>query len=206
MDFLSASPSIVRSVRQLDLLNSWLRAFARRQGLPRLGDYQPERIADEMSELMTFDVVGEGDHARFLITHVGTRLTSAYGNEHIAPEQRTNRYLDDAVGLVRYGRIVAHYRACLKAGRPAYSVSMLRDADGKEVSYERLLLPFGSSAAISHIIGSYKTISIEGDFKIRNLMSAGAEDQPVNVIAAVINRDGARSNSAHRIADDLEFN
>lgn len=206
MDFQSASPSIVRSVRQLDLLNTWLRMFAKRQTLPRLADYQPDRMADEMPDLMTFDVVGDGDQARFLITHEGTRLASAYGSEHIAPNQRTNRYLDDAVGPVRYARLVPCYRACLVARRPAYSISMLRDADGKEVSYERLLLPFGSDAGIDCIVGSYKAISIEGDFRIRDLMRVRADEEPVCVIRAVIDRDIVRGNPSRHIADDLEFN
>jgi hypothetical protein len=206
VDFQSASPSIIKSVKQLDLLNTWLRAFAKRQTLPHLLDYQPDRMADEMPDLMTFDVVGEGDQARFLITHEGTRLASAYGSEHIAPDQRTNRYLDDAVGPVRYARVVPCYRACLAAKRPAYSISMVRDADGKEVSYERLLLPFGGDMAINHIIGSYKAISIEGGFKIRDLMSIRASEKPVSVIRAVIDRDMVRGNPGRRIADDLEFN
>ena len=47
---------------------------------------------------------------------------------------------------------------------------MVQDADGKDVSYERLLLPFGSGDAVEQIVGSYKSISIEGGFKINNLM------------------------------------
>jgi hypothetical protein len=27
----------------------------------------------------------------------GSRLTATYDNDHIAPEQRTNRFLDDAI-------------------------------------------------------------------------------------------------------------
>jgi hypothetical protein len=113
------------------------------------------------------------------------RLTSAYGSEHIAPDKRTNRFLDDAIGPVRYARVVPCYRACLAARRPAYSISMLRDADGKEVCYERLPLPFGSDTAIDHIVGLYKTISIEGSFKIRDLMSIRADEEPVGVIKAL---------------------
>jgi hypothetical protein len=41
VDFQRASPSIVKSVKQLDLLNIWLRAFAKRRALPRLEDYKP---------------------------------------------------------------------------------------------------------------------------------------------------------------------
>ena len=36
--------------------------------------------------------------ARFLITQEGSRLSATYGNEHIEPDKRTNRYLDDAIG------------------------------------------------------------------------------------------------------------
>jgi hypothetical protein len=205
VDFQSAAPSIVRSVRQLDLLNTWLRAFAKRRAPPHLADYKPDRIADELPDLMTFDVIGQGDQARFLITREGTRLTIAYGSEHIAPDERTNRYLDDAIGPVRYARVVPHYRACLATRRPTYSVSVLHDVDGKEVCYERLLLPFGNAAAVDQIIGSYKAISMEGDFKVRDLMGIRAEAEPTCVVKAVIDRDMVRDVSGGRLANDLEF-
>src|ERR1700709_423006 len=124
MQFESASPSIVRSVKQRDLLNAWLRAFDRRGPLPRLEDYRPDRLAHELADMMGFDVVGKGEHARFLITQEGSRLTATYGNEHIDPNQRTNRYLDDAIGPLRYGRVVPSYLACLAHQRPTYSVAM----------------------------------------------------------------------------------
>ncbi len=101
MQFESANPSVVRSVRQRDLLNAWLRALGKRRALPALGDYQPERIADELADMMGFDVEGSGDAARFLITQEGSRLAATYGNEHIDPDKRTNRYLDDAIGPLR---------------------------------------------------------------------------------------------------------
>jgi hypothetical protein len=154
---------------------------------------------------MTFDVVGEGDEARFLITHEGARLTSAYGSESCKPNPQTRRFLDDAVGPVRYQRLVALYRACLAARRPVYSVSKVHDTDGKEVSYERLLLPFGNAPAIDHIVGSFKAISIEGGFKIKDLMSIRANDRSVIVVRAVIDRDVVRSKPGLRLADDLEF-
>ncbi|MEA2952677.1 MAG: hypothetical protein QOJ96_2197 [Alphaproteobacteria bacterium] len=73
MDFRSASPSIVRPVRQRDLLNAWLRAFDTCGPLPRLEDYRPDRIADELADMMGFDVIGKGERARFLITQEGSR-------------------------------------------------------------------------------------------------------------------------------------
>jgi hypothetical protein len=72
--------------------------------------------------------------------------------------------------------------------RPAYSISTVQDADGKEVSYERLLMPFGSGEAVQQIIGSFKSISIEGGFKISNLMGRRPKAQPVILVRAIIDR------------------
>ena len=61
---------------------------------------------------------------------------------------------------------------------------MVQDADGKDVSYERLLLPFGSGDEVEQIVGSYKSISIEGGFKIDNLMGLKPRAVPVIMIRA----------------------
>jgi hypothetical protein len=44
LEFERANPSIVKSIRQRDLLNTWLRPYARGQSLPRLDEYRPERL------------------------------------------------------------------------------------------------------------------------------------------------------------------
>ena len=143
MEFAGADPSVVKSIRQRYLLNEWLRAAGKRQPMPLLRDFHLDRIDDEMVDMMGYDVVGEGDGARFLITHQGARLATTYGNERIDPAERP-RFLDEKVGPERYANVVDLYRACLRHKRPAYSISTVQDADGKEVSYERLLMPFGS--------------------------------------------------------------
>jgi len=38
MDFESATPSVVKSIKQRDLLNTWIRLHLRDQRLPRLAD------------------------------------------------------------------------------------------------------------------------------------------------------------------------
>jgi hypothetical protein len=203
MEFERADPSVVRSIKQRDLLNEWLRAVGKLRSLPALADYQPDRLADEQPDLMSFDVAGEADNARFLITHEGTRLTATYGNDDVDPDKRTNRYLDDAIGPERYARVVAPYRLCLMRKRPTYSVSKVQDPDGKEVSYERLLLPFGCADAVEQIIGSYKSISIDGGFKINNLMGITPKTAPVSVINAVIDLDFAAGPRGRRTSDDV---
>jgi hypothetical protein len=192
-NFQSANPSIVKSIRQRELLNTWLRALRKPKPLPSLLDFRPERINDdELADMMGFNVEGDRETARFVITHEGARLTATYGNEHIDPTERTNRYLDDAIGPDRYGRVVPSYRACIALKRPTYSVSMVRDPDGKDVSYERLLLPFGPGERVEQIVGSYKAISFDGGFKVNNLMGITPHNLPVGIIDAVIDRELAR--------------
>jgi hypothetical protein len=188
MPFKSADPSVVKSITQRVLLNAWLRAVRKPDALPKLSDFHTEGTADERADMMGFDVVGSGEDARFLITQQGARLTTAYGNEHVDPRLRTNRYLDDAIGPERYAGVILSYRACLTRKRPTYTVAEVTDADGKDVSYERLLLPFGRGDTVEQIIGSYKAISIEGGFRLHNLMGVKAKAEPVVTIRAVIDR------------------
>ena len=133
MEFESADPSVVRSIKQREFLNAWQRAAAKHRPLPLVGDFQPNRVGDELADMMGFDVAGEGDDARFLITQEGARLTATYGNDHIDPAKRTNRYLDDAIGPERYANVITLYRACLAHKRPAYSISTVQDDNNKDV-------------------------------------------------------------------------
>ena len=203
MRFESANPSVVRSIKQRELLNTWLRALRKPRPLPAVTDFRPDRINDELADMMGFDVEGEGDAARFVITQEGATLTKVYGNEHIDPAQRTNRYLDDAIGPERYMHVVTLYRTCLARKRPAYSISMVQDPDGKDVQYERLLLPFGSADEVEQIVGSYKIISVEGRFTIRNLMGLRPRAEPAIVLRAVVDQDIARSSTHVRASEDV---
>lgn len=188
MQFESADPSVIKSITQRVLLNAWLRAVRKPNLLPVLSDFHTDGLADERADMMGFDVVGTGEAARFVITQEGTRLTTAYGNEHVDPSKRTNRYLDDAIGPERYAGVIRSYRACLARKRPTYTVAEVTDADGKDVSYERLLLPFGRGDAVEQLLGSYKAISIEGGFRLHNLMGVAAKAVPVVTVRAVIDR------------------
>lgn len=203
MEYASTDPSVVRSIRQRVLLNAWLRARRKPAALPLLIDFDPEAGLDEIADMMGFDVEHEEGTARFLITQEGSRLSAAYGNEHIAPEHRTNRYLDDAIKPDQYARVVSCYHACVAHRRPVYSITALRDPDGKEVSYERLLLPFGNADAVEHIVGSYKTISIEGGFKISNLLGDRPMPAPTRLVNAVIDRETPRRPAGVRASDDV---
>jgi hypothetical protein len=138
-----------------------------------------------------------------VITQEGARLTATYGNEYVDPAKRTNRYLDDAIGPERYANVVASYLACVRHKRPIYSVAVVQDADSKDVSYERLLLPFGNSDSVQQIVGSYKSISLEGGFKINNLMGLKPKAVPVVTTRAVIDRAFAPRAPGRPAADDV---
>jgi len=61
MEYASADPSVVKSIRQRVLLNAWLRALRRPNALPSLADFDPDAGSDELADMMGFDV--EGDRA-----------------------------------------------------------------------------------------------------------------------------------------------
>ncbi|MBR1146552.1 PAS domain-containing protein [Bradyrhizobium sp. AUGA SZCCT0431] len=203
MEFESCDASVVRSIKQREFLNAWLHAAAKHRPLPLVDDFQPNRVGDELADMMGYDVIGEGDSARFLITQSGATLSATYGNDHLKPAERTNRYLDDAVGPERYARVATLYRACLKHKRPAYSISTVQDEDNKDVSYERLLLPFGRGHTVEQIVGSYKSISIEGGFKVKNLMGLRPKAVPVILVRAIIDRDFVPSTASRQLSDEV---
>jgi hypothetical protein len=201
MEFASANPSVIRSIKQRILLNAWLRMPRNPESLPAAANFQPEDIADELADMARFDVEGAGDGVRFLITQEGARVALTYASN--APQRRTNRYLEEAVGPDRYARIAIYYRTLLARKRPVYSITTIQDADGKEVFLERLLLPFGGSDRVERIVGSYKTISVEGRFKVENLLGPKPKTMPVPVVRAVIDIDFIRSPTEGPTSVDL---
>ena len=80
---------------------------------------------------------------------------------------------------------------------------MVQDADGKDVSYERLLMPFGSGETVEQIVGSYKSISVEGGFKIDNLMGLTPKAVPIIIVRAIIDREFATGTAAANSSDEI---
>ena len=181
MEFQSAGPSVVKSIKQRDLLNTWLRLYARDQSMPQMSDYQPARIEDELPDLV-FCTVETAQPPRLTITSDGTRMSSAYGNTG------KGRYLDEYLGARLAPIVMPIYYECIARGLPAYSIANIDDTYGRIVAYERLLLPFSDDGSVTHLIASLKTISEDGGFEIRNLMR-GNEKLPVLKLRTIIDRD-----------------
>jgi hypothetical protein len=136
LDFQSAGPSVVKSIKQRDLLNTWLRLFARARSIPRTTEYQPERIEDELPDLVFYTVDTGTQPPRLTIQSDGTRMSSAYGNTG------KGRYLDEYLGPRLAPIVMPVYYECIARRLPAYTVADIEDIYGRVVAYERLLLPF----------------------------------------------------------------
>jgi hypothetical protein len=199
VDFTSADPSVVKSIRQRDLLNTWLRLFARDQALPRIAEYQPERIEDELPDLVFLTVEDNPQPPRLTIESDGARMTSAYGNSG------RGRYLDEYLGTRLAPIVMPVYYECIARRLPAYTIATIDDVYGRIVAYERLLLPFSDGADVTYIVASLKTISEDGAFEITNLMR-GNDKLPVPKLRAIIDRDlFHRSPGRIPSGDVLEF-
>lgn len=182
MEFSSAGPPIVKSIKQRELLNYWLRLYAKHERLPKFADYQPDRLADERDDLVYIVVHGTGDTLRFVIDSDGTRMSNAYGTTG------KGRYLDEYLGAKLAPMVIPVYQECVRQNLPVFTIAQVNDLYGRKVDYERLLMPFSDGAGINWIIASLKTISDDGGFEIRNLMRAN-DVQPIYKLRTVINQD-----------------
>lgn len=182
MNFESANPTVVKSIKQRDLLNTWLRLYAREQLLPHIGEYQPSRLAEELPDLVYYTVEAGTAPPRLMIQSDGTRMSNAYGNTG------KGRYLDEYLGPQLAPIVMPVYYECVARRLPVYTISNIDDSYGRIVAYERLLLPFSEAGEVTHIIASLKTICDEGNFEIRNLMR-GSNMLPTAKLCTIIDRD-----------------
>jgi hypothetical protein len=182
VDFESANPSVVKSIKQRDLLNTWLRLYSREQKLPRIAEYEPARLADELPDLVYYTVDAAELPPRLTIQSDGTRMSSAYG--HTGMGKNLEEYLGARLAPV----VMPVYYRCIERALPVYTIANIDDTYGRIVAYERLLLPFSDGGGVTHVIASLKTISEDGGFEIRNLMR-GNDALPTPKLRTVIDRD-----------------
>jgi hypothetical protein len=200
VEFESAKPSVVKSIKQRDLLNTWLRLYARAQSMPRLAEYQPERLADELPDLVYYSVDTKLAPPRLTIDSDGTRMSSAYGHTG------KGKFLDEYLGARLAPIVMPVYYTCIARKLPVYTIAHIDDIYGRVVAYERLLLPFSDSGEVTHMMASLKTISEDGGFEIRNLMR-GLDTLPTPKLRSVIDRDlFHRAPGRIQAGDVIEFN
>lgn len=167
MLFESAAPSIVRSVKQRDLLNTWLRLRSSFGARPPVTAYNPARLDDELKDIVHYVVKRDESGWQFVIDSSGSQISHAYGK---AGKSNIGTNLRDYIGPRMIHLVLPLYEECANRALPTYSISMVDDVNGRTVAYERLLLPFFDDGKISHLIASVKTISEDGKFEINNLL------------------------------------
>jgi hypothetical protein len=182
LEFESAKPSVVKAIKQRDLLNTWLRLYARAQSIPRIEEYQPARFEDELLDLVFCTVDTAPEPPRLIIQSDGTRISSAHGHTG------KGRFVDEYLGARLASIVMPVYYECIKRALPVYTIFNIDDTYGRTVDYERLLLPFSEGGKVTHIIASLKTISEDGGFEIKNLMRRN-DALPTLKLRAVIDRD-----------------
>lgn len=198
-EFESASPAAVKSIKQRDLLNTWLRLYAKHERLPRFEDYQPERLGDELADMVYYSIDAIGSEPRIVIDSDGTRMSNAYGTTG------KGRFLDEYLGAKLAPLVMPIYHECIRRLLPVFTISKVNDLYGRKVDYERLLMPFSNGAGVDHIIASLKTISDDGSFEIRNLMRAN-DVLPIYTFKSVIDRDLFHKMPGRIVAGDvIEF-
>jgi hypothetical protein len=201
MDFVSAEPSIVRSIKQLDFLKIWLRLHAKKMSLaPSVVDFEPDRVEDEKRDLVNYRIEWSGAKPRIRINSQGSRLAQAYGK---VGQANQGLYLDDYLGPDVAREVLPIYNECIRRVRPVYTVSTIDDVQGHRVMYERLLLPFSDGTVVTDIVASLKTISEDGRFEIKDLFRS-TDRAPAFLICAAIDRDSkSLSPTAGLSVDDV---
>ena len=173
---------MVKSIKQRDFLNTWLRLYARTQSMPRMAEYQPERIEDELPDLVFYKVDTSSNPPRLTIQSDGTRMSNAYGHTG------KGKLLDEYLGARLAPIVMPIYYECIARKLPVYTIATIDDIYGRLVAYERLLMPFSDGGEVTHILASLKTISEDGGFEIKNLMR-GNDSLPTPKLRSVIDRD-----------------
>ena len=182
MHFESANSSVIKSIRQRDFLNTWLRLYARGQTIPRIDEFRPERIEEDLPDTVFFTVDAAVEPPQLTIERDGTRMATAYGHSG------KGRLLDDYLGPRLAPFVMPVYHECIARRLPAYTITDIDDIYGHVVAYERLLLPFSDGGPVTDLVASLKTISESGSFEIRNLMR-GNDTLPNFRLCAIIDRD-----------------
>lgn len=199
MELTSANASVVRSIKQRDLLRTWTSLYAREQKTPKAEDFRPDRFEDELPDIFVVAVQYRGDTPRIVIAADSKRMHPAFGPS--GKGQTLEDYIGPAIGPL----LVPLYVECIRLQRPIYTVWKIADCDGRNVDYERLLLPFSDGERVTSIFASLKGISENGHFNVTGMMRQ-KNIEPKIVLQTVIDRAAAAPAGAKTPAGEIEFN
>jgi hypothetical protein len=164
MEFINSRPDIVRSITQRWLLSYWNRLRGK-DAVPAWPGFRLTEMAAMGDDLAFADITDNNGTPRLFVRFQGKNIIDAFGISTVG------RYLDEILPRPYRDVALATCHQVLATKLPVYTVSDMRDRDGRIVHFERLLLPFGHKGAeLGRILASMETVSPEGAFTSRDLM------------------------------------
>ena len=197
MHIRSADRSVIKSIRQRDLLTEWSRRFVESGvRLPSLDTFYPPFFDEEKGDMLIYQLADASEQPRFIIRFDGQRLSQAYA------KVGKGAVLQDVMGPKRAAVILPLYYACVQRRVPIYSICAATDVHGTQVDFERLLLPFGTEGRVTDLIASLKTISVDGSFEQKQLLRT--DEAPLFSLIAAIDTNLAARRAVRTVPDDIE--
>jgi hypothetical protein len=164
LSYPPAPPGIVKSVRQRALLHVWQRLRGAHR-VPLWSYVSPDELAPYEDDLSWFDVERHPAGDRFLIRRTGRNVERLYG------KNCEGQYLDDAIPEKVRPATLEAYREVVRSTGPIFTITHLTDEHGRDIHYERLLLPFGENGqVVGRIVAFLETISLDGAHKRDGLL------------------------------------
>lgn len=128
----------ISSIRARALFDWWV-AKRGAQPMPMRGGYHAEELAAWWPDLILYDVERAGGASRYRFRVHGTNAVISDGGNF------TGRHLDEVLPAHLAQPIVGCYRAVEQARLPLYSQGHRMSAQGYNVRFERLIVPFGAA-------------------------------------------------------------
>jgi hypothetical protein len=186
MQFPDIPLSNVRAITQKALAAYWVRAAAGRP-FPSITEFEPEERMHDPKQLIFWQVETKAATRRYRALYQGDHVSDAFAANW------TGKTLDEIVPEFARYFVMKSTDECATSGRAVYSIFRTRDAGGKAVDCERLLLPLGHKNGVEQIVASMQLVSAAvdsdratalGNFRARiELVLAG------KIIAPPINRN-----------------
>ena len=166
MEFSASRPDVVRAINHRWLLKFWKRHLGELRA-PRWQAIEAADLSAISSHLLFLDVIGGSDTARFQIRFQGATIMQVTGSTNYR-----GRFLDEVMPATRHAESLPPYRHAT-LGHPVYTIQDINDRNGRQVHFERLLLPFAADGqTVDRILASFELFCEDGAFESRNLMPA----------------------------------
>ena len=182
VEFDRVYPWAVKSLRQSELLNTWLQLRNGAGAPTSLSNFAGAiRRYPDQDELTIYDVVHDNAPARYLIVKESFAFKRAFGRTG------TGCFLDDVLPPLLWRMTRPNYDTCVQLKLPVYFAFSVVERDEEHMVCERLLLPFVSATgAVDGLLSSLKATTWKDSSLIG---TAPASRKPQYSFRAVVGLD-----------------